>query len=396
MVNPRHRRIEFFRLLYQNRKLLIITFLAAAVLSVVFSLVMPQWFRSYTTILPPVSDEGSFQISALLESIPLAGMALGNISEDTDLFLAILKSRNLMEAAAMRFGLQRRYNKKNLEETVKELRDHVAAEVDDEGMITFMAEARAPWLAAKAKRDEARSLSRDMALFFIKKLDELNRQLKTEKAGNIRRFIEKRYHENLNALHQAEEAMKAFQQKHGIIALTEQTRATVTAAAELQARIMAKEIEANVLANYVGKTHVDYIKVRNEIQEMRKRYRQLQGGSGSEPGAGARKSDTVFLPFEEAPELGVRYLRFYRELTLQETLLEFLLPQYEEAKINEARDTPTVQVLDEASLPVKKHRPKRALFCIFWTFLAVLLMVLFLFFRPAFRDVWVEMKQKTS
>ena len=69
----------------------------------------------------------------------------------------------------------------------------------------------------------------------------------------------------------------------------------------------------------------------------------------------------LFIPLNEAPDLGLNYIRHYREVSLQQKILEFLLPQYEQAKIQEAKDTPTVQVLDKAVTPVKRKKPKRRL-----------------------------------
>jgi uncharacterized protein involved in exopolysaccharide biosynthesis len=62
---------------------------------------------------------------------------------------------------------------------------------------------------------------------------------------------------------------------------------------------------------------------------------------------------------EDAPELALQFLRLTRELEIQTTIFELLKQQYEHAKIQEMRDTPTVQVLDEASEPELKSEPKR-------------------------------------
>ena len=85
-----------------------------------------------------------------------------------------------------------------------------------------------------------------MANAFIEELDKVNTQLKTEKAHNNRIFIEKRYTQNIEDLKNAEEALKAFQKKHGVIALPEQTVITIETAAELNANIIAKEVDVSV------------------------------------------------------------------------------------------------------------------------------------------------------
>lgn len=386
--------IDYFVILFKHWKFILISFVGVCIVAAGISLVLPKWYLAQTTILPPVPEESSMALSTLLENLPLAGLGLLPVSEETELFLAILESRTVMESVAERFNLLKRYKKKNMEETIKSLRDHVSADIDDEGTVTLMAEAGTPFLSSKETDDEARKLAKDMANFFIAELDRVNRCLKTEKARNFRIFIEKRYHQNLDDLRRAEEGLKAFQEKYGIIALPEQTEATVVAAAELQAQIMAKEIESRVLKNYVGRSHTDYLRVQNELNELRRKFEEFKksGESGiTEEGV---ESKSLFLPFEKAPDLGVKYLRLFRELTLQEKILEFLLPQYEEAKIKEARDTPTVQVLDRAVRPERKHKPKRAIIVVFYGFLSLVLSSMFVFFRPAVEELYRSLKEQ--
>ena len=107
-----------------------------------------------------------------------------------------------------------------------------------------------------------------------------------------------------------------------------------------------------------------------------------RGTDSSDEEASGRTQD-LFLRFEEVPEIGVGYARLYREVVLQEKIMEFLLPLYEQAKIQEAKDTPTVQVLDEAVIPIKKHRPKRAIMVVFFGMLSVIFSVLYWALRPS-------------
>jgi uncharacterized protein involved in exopolysaccharide biosynthesis len=60
----------------------------------------------------------------------------------------------------------------------------------------------------------------------------------------------------------------------------------------------------------------------------------------------------------------VEYYRKMRELKTQEAIFEQLTKQYEVAKINEAKDTSSVQVLDDAVVPLKKSKPRRSLIVI--------------------------------
>jgi uncharacterized protein involved in exopolysaccharide biosynthesis len=59
------------------------------------------------------------------------------------------------------------------------------------------------------------------------------------------------------------------------------------------------------------------------------------------------------------PALGVTYSELYREVKLREVVFETLTQQYEMAKIAEAKETPSVKVLDPSNLPEKKSGPHR-------------------------------------
>ena len=104
-------------------------------------------------------------------------------------------------------------------------------------------------------------------------------------------------------------------------------------------------MQMGVLENYVDKTQADLIKIKNELRELQKRYDQFRTGEENVL-IGNKKYEKrdIFLPLDKVPELGLQYARLFREVKLQETILEFLLPQYEQAKIQEAKDSPTIQI----------------------------------------------------
>ena len=72
----------------------------------------------------------------------------------------------------------------------------------------------------------------------------------------------------------------------------------------------------------------------------------------------------ILLPFKNTPELGAEYLRRYRDVEIQYKILQFIAPLYEQAKVEENRSTPSVVVLDHASVPEMKAKPKIMLFAL--------------------------------
>ena len=360
--------LDFLSMMIKWRKHLIVNFFIVCIIAAIISLIIPVWFGASTTILPPIGDSGGLGLSSLLGDLPMGGlgMGIGALPEETNTALAILNSRTMMEIVAKKYNLKKRYKAENMEETIRELRERYSIKVNDEGTVTLYTEVKTPFFSNDTEKNEARKLAKEIANFFITELDKLNNEIRVEKAKNSRIFIEKRYFQNLEDLKIAEENLRDFQEKYGVIALPEQTEAAIITAAELKSQIMTKEVEIGVLQKSVSKTHVKLIRSKTELKELKKKYDEFNYGNNLKSNSenSSTQSDNLFLPFDQVPELGLKYARLYREIMMQQKLMEFLLPQYEDAKIQEAKETPTIQVLDPAVIPVKKSRPKRALFVI--------------------------------
>ena len=203
-------------------------------------------------------------------------------------------------------------------------------------------------------------------------------------------FIEKRYLQNIDDLHSAENALKDFQDKYGAIALPEQITATISAAAGIEGQIVAKEIELKIVEQYAGASNFEVISLKNEINALKSKFNEMNRRQRKE--VSSDKKDDIFLPLNSLPDLALKYARLYRAVKIQETIQEFLLPQYEQAKIQEVKDTPTIQVLDEAVLPIEKAKPKRALLVIF----AGILSFSILFFYAVMFEKYIEIREKNT
>ncbi len=375
--------LDLLEKLLKWKKLLIINFIILAIVSVVFSLMVPRWFRSSCTVLSPEGDMGGMNIASMItDALPVGGLLGGGASEEATRFLAIINSRTMMEDVANQFDLQNRFKTKNIELTVKALRKRIAADINEDGTITISSMTKTPFLMSKENDDEARKLAHQMTSYLVKKLDQLNIELNGEKATNSRAFIEKRYLQNLSDLNQAEEKLKAFQKETGVIALEEQTLATINTIAELRGKIIAQEIEVEVLNNYVGKNHIDYKRAKSTLDALYEKYGELKNQN---PDIMQTQKD-VLITVDQLPDLGMEYLRLFRDVKMQETIMEFILPQYEHAKIQEQKEIPTLQILDEANLPIKKAKPKRAFLVLFVVFFGMVLSLVFIFFTEQINE----------
>jgi len=273
---------------------------------------------------------------------------------------------------------------KDMERTLKIMKKLVTYKLHEEGTITISTKVKTKFFPKKAELDETRILARDMVAFTTAKLDSINKVIRMTKASNTRSFIEKRYRQNLDDLEKAEEELRDFQEKYGALAVPEQTLATIEALAMIQSQQVAKEVELGVLESYYDKSHADVKRLKNEIEAFKRKLDEFNKGRD----VNGKESDMkILLPLDEIPELGVEYARLYREIEMQSLILEFITPQYEQAKIQESKDTPTVQILDDAVVPIKKAKPKRAFFVILMNVVMFMLGVIFILFVEYYAQV---------
>jgi uncharacterized protein involved in exopolysaccharide biosynthesis len=138
--------------------------------------------------------------------------------------------------------------------------------------------------------------------------------------------------------------------------MPEQTEATVKAGVTIAAELASREVELGVLRRTLGTDHPSIEAKKVEIEELRKKIAQLNRDDGV-PSDQMR----MLVPYRQIPELGVEYVRRFREVQIQSKILEFLTPLFEQAKVEEKKESPSVIVLDTAGPAERKSSPKRAL-----------------------------------
>ena len=126
------------------------------------------------------------------------------------------------------------------------------------------------------------------------------------------------------------------------------------AAALLQGQITAHEVQLKVMSSYLSPDNPELARLRSAVEELKKQLYVLGSGTG---GKGMMPGDRLHPAMITVPTLVLDYGRLVRELKVQEAVYTLLTSQYEQAKLAEARDTPTVQVLDPAIPAERKSRP---------------------------------------
>jgi uncharacterized protein involved in exopolysaccharide biosynthesis len=366
---------DYWQVIYGRRKAIIVFCTVVVLATLVVSLLLPKIFESTATLLPQLESNTGLGLGALLGSSGAGtaaqslGISLpGAPATPTDVFTAMLKSRIMADDIIRHFNLMDRYEKKTMQDTRLALENATRIVITKEKVIKITVEDKDPQLAA------------DIANFYMSNLDRLNQTLTVSKARENRKFIEQRVAETQVALIKVENALKEFQTQNRTVAIEAQSKAMIEATATIQAQIMAQEVQLQVMGSYLSPDNPDVARVRSSISELRKQLQIMESGKA---GKDRLPGDRLRPAITSVPALALEYGRLARDLKIQETLYALLISQYEQAKLTEARDTPTVQVLDPAVPAEKKSRPKISLNILIAGMLSLLIGIFWAFVREA-------------
>ena len=341
---------DYWDVLIARRAVIAGSFLLGTVLSLGISLLLPNVYESTSSVLPQLESKEGGALAALLASPAAGGMAQnlglglpGLPTTPTDVFVSILKSRLMADDVINKFNLMDRYREKTMVETRKELEDHLRITVTKEKVIKVAVEDEDPQVAA------------DMANYYVSNLDRLNRTVIVNKAGQNRAFLERRLNETMESMAKAEEALRDFQAKNKTVAVEAQAKVMIEAAAMIQGQITAQEVQLQVMGGYLSPDNPDLARIRSNVEELKKQLATMGSGKDAK---GMLSSERLHPAMVAVPDLALQFGRLFRQVKVQETLFTLLTSQHEQAKIAEARDTPTVQVLDQAVPADKRTRPR--------------------------------------
>jgi len=356
--------LELLRVIARRKTLIFRICGATVVLALCYSLALKNVYTASAKILPPQKDSGGGLSALLSQAGGLAALAggVGGLGGSTDLYLGILKSRSVADAVIKRLNLQQEFKTKTIDDTRKKLDGVVKFKAGKDGIIAIDADSKDPQKAAQ------------LANTFVDELGRRSIELNLSKAGTERMFLEKRLEVVKQELRTAENDMKAFQEKYKTFKADSQATVAIEGIARLKAEIITKETQLASLRNSMTDENSDVKMLQAGIARLKSQLGSMTGNGGSD----------VIPAVGNIPGLGVEYVRKMRELKLQEAIFEQLTKQYEVAKINEAKDTSSIQILDEAVVPVKKSKPKRSLIVLLAAFASFFASICIVFIQEYF------------
>lgn len=332
----------YFILIKYKTYILSITGIFCFISTILYFFVIDPLYLSTTTVK---STAKSGSLAGMLSATGLSG--LGDVSDlagggagvaELALYDNILNSRRCIEETIIKFGLMDQYNEKYIQDAVKYFRENVIDITKDKtaGTLTIGIYDKNP---QKAK---------DIVDFLVFQLNKINVELSVLNAKNNREFLEGRFQQIKTNLKNAEDSLKIYQDKFGI-APDITVKAAVQTQLQIESNVKAEEIKLDLLKKILSPDQNEVKMQEEKIISMKKAMEEIKNSNNPES----------ILKIKGSPDIVLNYLRLQREVEIQNKIMIFVLPIYEQAKIDEKKETPTVLVLDQSFVPEKKTKPKR-------------------------------------
>lgn len=361
-------------LMVRWRKVLIVNFLLVVAVAVVIALTLPVWYSATTIILPPSGGSGSLP-SFLSKDLVGVASSFGLDVPTDDIYQTVLSSRTLKERIVQRFNLREVYKMDSTaypEDLIAAFEGHLNITTRDDQAIEIAVEDQSPERAAA------------IANACVEELDRLYRDITSETARNNRIFISRRLQEVNDSMAVLQDSLMVFQQSSNAISIPDQVMAIINTAGDLKAEQLSAEVQLQVLENSFGANHPMIMQLETTSAQLEKKYDDLI--NGSEGG--------LFIGMKDFPELTRRYADIVRRIRIQNALQEFIYPQFENAKLQEERETANVQVLDKARVPNRKSRPPRRMIVMVSAIASVLATLILVLLFEYWRSLPVKNKSE--
>jgi uncharacterized protein involved in exopolysaccharide biosynthesis len=362
----REKILEALWLLWRRRSFLFRAALVGLLTSVSIAFLIPKQYTSTTRLMPP--DRGSGSGMQMLAALAGKGAAaLGSLGGDLfglkttgDLFIGILESRTVQDNLVNQFNLKSVYGVRRREEARKDLAER-----------TDITQDRKSGIIAIAVTDKSPQRAAAMAEQYVSELNHVVTDLNTSSAHKERVFLEERLTEVKKKLESAENDFSQFASKNTTIDIQEQGKAILQAGSAIEGQVIATQTELDGLRQIYTDNNIRVREAQARLNDLQGQLQKLSGRA--EAGSSGSDSDSTALypSLRKLPLLGVNYADLYRQMKVQEAVYDTLTQQYELARVEEAKETPTVQVLDPAEIPSEKSFPHRWVIVLVGLFLAI-------------------------
>jgi len=308
---------------------------------IIFFIIKPVYLSS---AIIKASGKSSIGFGGLLSGsgIPDLGsfdeLTGGTMVKELTLYEEILLSRRCLENVINKFDLINEFDYRFMQDAVKDFRTN---------MIDITKNTKSGTIEIGIY-DVNPLRAKEIADYMIELLNTINTEMNVLNAKNNREFVQKRYNEISLDLKNAEDSLKDFQNKYGL-APDVVAKSVVQSEVQMEFEIKSEEIKLDLLKKILS---TDQAEIKNQEAKILSLKKQLNDIRNTTP-------EISNLSLKGTPDVVMNYLRLVRNVEILNKMLLYIMPVYEQAKIEEKKEMPSVIVLDYPSLPEYKTKPKR-------------------------------------
>jgi len=359
----------------QEKLTLIVVTLLAALMGMVVSLTTAATYVSRASIMPSQQSGGSGGGLASLGG--LAGLAgLGGLSNiaagiksSDEMYIALMRSQSVQAALIDQLKLKERYGAKNTEEARQALTVNVTILADKKsGLLLIDAQDKDPEFAAQLANAQ------------VKELNVILSRLAVTEAQQRRAYYEQQIVKSQAKIPQLEQEFKDAQKSSGL-----EVASLLSEAATLPGQIAAKELQLQVLSRFATVQNPELKRLAAEISALRAQMAKYELSKTKNQISESSK------PSQESQNIRTNFIQkatqSYNTLKIQEALLDGYVRQLELAKVDEAKEGPAVQVVDEAKAPEMRSKPERRKMVVAYTVTGLIIAFALAVLRAFMRNV---------
>jgi uncharacterized protein involved in exopolysaccharide biosynthesis len=323
--------IEMVTELARQKQLIAIVTGAAMLIGLVYGLVAPVRFTSATVLMPPKQTQSSASfLNTPIGMGSLADVAGGGLGlrDPNAIYVGLLRSRPIADAIIDKFNLTKVYRAEDMTAARRKLEKNTLIKSETSTLISI------------AVTDGDKKRAADIANAYTEQLRDLTKTISGTEASRRRLFYEDQVKSQKEALIAAEVAFQEVQQQKGLVQLDAQAKAMIEGLAAIRAQVAAKQVEVQALRSYSTEQNPAVQLAERELSSMQAEVAQLE---------------------QHGQPTG------YSDLEFQQALFDRLFTQYEAARLDEAKEAATVQVVEPAIEADRRSSPRRLLILVLFT-----------------------------
>ncbi|RLJ04271.1 MAG: hypothetical protein DRP08_02135 [Candidatus Aenigmatarchaeota archaeon] len=332
---------KYLKIIIKYRWIYFLSFFIPVSIALILFFTLPRRYTATAEIMPSLEPETMATIGA---SLTLANPFLNLMVTPADIYARILRSRTVVEGVIDKLDLQRRFKARYKDVLIRKLQKSIGIKVYPEGLIEVYYEHKDKVLATRIVNE------------FILVADSVNRYAVMTKGKELRIFLEGRLKEMRLELSAYQDSLGELQKKYGFIDLPEEYKAFAHSFVNVYTDLVLEKARLEYIANLYGKDSPLVEKKEKQIRALKDYINKkiLKGQNISEEGYGVGFS----VSLNKLPEVLKKYLMYNAEIEARKEAYSFLFSKYEEAKLLEKKDTPTINILSFAKIPQKKSWPR--------------------------------------